>query len=501
MSNSNKSKMVPGIGRIPFPAYRGDEPYIFVSYAHKDAKRVFAEIKRFYDANYHVWYDEGIAPGNEWADEIERALSNCALFVVFLTKASVDSENVADEINLAIDEKKPAIAVYLEECELKGGLKLRFKRKQAIMRYEMTEEEYVYKYTTTFDDLLGRESPPPALPVPVPFGEKVKRFFAAHKKAVAAVLAAVVLAGAGFGIFAMVSNGAKETAANNSVSATVAETAALTQQSSAAENAVNDGSSAAQTMDEEDWEDLLSAEPTPLSSFEIDEGESDAGTYKSITKFIGTETEIVIPSGITAIAENAFSNTHIKSVVITHGVNAIWGKAFFNCSSLKKVYIADSVTEIGTELFHNDTNLSDVRWSKGLNTIPFESFMGCSSLVSFEIPNSVEEIGTSAFEGCTSLKKIVIPSNVKKLNVRSFQDCTSMEVFEMCDGLTEICSTVFKNNTAKELIIPTSVKAIDNYAFTNIYGERFYKGIIIVHKGSYAEKYMTENNLDHELID
>lgn len=76
-----------------------------------------------------------------------------------------------------------------------------------------------------------------------------------------------------------------------------------------------------------------------------------------------------------------------------------------------------------------------------------------------------------------------------------------MEVFEMCDGLTEICSTVFKNNTAKELIIPTSVKAIDNYAFTNIYGERFYKGIIIVHKGSYAEKYMTENNLDHELID
>ena len=75
-----------------------------------------------------------------------------------------------------------------------------------------------------------------------------------------------------------------------------------------------------------------------------------------------------------------------------------------------------------------------------------------------------------------------------------------MEVFEMCDGLTEICSTVFKNNTAKELIIPTSVKAIDNYAFTNIYGERFYKGIIIVHKGSYAEKYMTETNLDHELI-
>ena len=31
-----ETKLVPGVGRLPYPAYRGKEPYIFVSYAHRD---------------------------------------------------------------------------------------------------------------------------------------------------------------------------------------------------------------------------------------------------------------------------------------------------------------------------------------------------------------------------------------------------------------------------------------------------------------------------------
>ena len=70
-----QTKLVPGVGRLPYPAYRGNEPYVFVSYAHKDKDIVFPEIKRFNDAGFHVWYDEGISPGNEWSDEIAEALT------------------------------------------------------------------------------------------------------------------------------------------------------------------------------------------------------------------------------------------------------------------------------------------------------------------------------------------------------------------------------------------------------------------------------------------
>mgnify|MGYP006225278173 CR=1 FL=1 len=39
----------------PFEAYDGNEPFIFISYAHKDSARVFKEISALNYAGYHVW--------------------------------------------------------------------------------------------------------------------------------------------------------------------------------------------------------------------------------------------------------------------------------------------------------------------------------------------------------------------------------------------------------------------------------------------------------------
>ncbi|MDD2294434.1 MAG: TIR domain-containing protein [Eubacteriales bacterium] len=148
-----KSILVSGMGRMPFPAYHGNEPYIFISYAHVDAAKVFAEIKNFNKSGYNVWYDEGISPGNEWTDEIADSLEKCSLFVVFITPASAISPNVLNEINYAIDEKKPFIAIHLQETTLRAGIKLQIGAKQAILKYNMTNEEYLYKYTSAFERL------------------------------------------------------------------------------------------------------------------------------------------------------------------------------------------------------------------------------------------------------------------------------------------------------------------------------------------------------------
>ena len=149
---SSNSRLIPGIGRIPFPAYRGNEPYIFVSYAHKNAEAVFTEINRWNKQGYNIWYDEGIAPGNEWEDEIAKALENCTLFVVFITPDSIESKNCRDEIYFALDSGLPIIAIHLVRTELKGGLKLRMSSIQAILKYSMNDEEYIYKYVTAFNE-------------------------------------------------------------------------------------------------------------------------------------------------------------------------------------------------------------------------------------------------------------------------------------------------------------------------------------------------------------
>lgn len=127
---------------LPFPAYRGDDPFVFVSYAHRDREAVFAEMARLRDLGCRIWYDEGIRPGGEWPAELESALERCAFFLAFVTDRAVDSHNVRDEINFAIDHKKPFVAVHLEETVLRHGLKLRTSRLQAILRHCLSEAEY-----------------------------------------------------------------------------------------------------------------------------------------------------------------------------------------------------------------------------------------------------------------------------------------------------------------------------------------------------------------------
>lgn len=119
----------------PFRAYEGDQPYVFISYSHKDSPSVFPVIKEMNDAGYRVWYDEGIAPGTEWPASVEDHLVAAGMVLVFLSPQAVNSENVRNEINLARGEKKRILVVYLEETRLLYGLKLQLNSLQSI-RYD-----------------------------------------------------------------------------------------------------------------------------------------------------------------------------------------------------------------------------------------------------------------------------------------------------------------------------------------------------------------------------
>lgn len=152
---------------IPFEAYDGEEPFIFISYAHKDAALVYPEIQALHEQGYRIWYDEGIDPGNEWPDQIARALGRCANFLVFITKNAVASKNVKNEINFALNRDKPFLAVHLEQLTLPEGLELRMGDIQAIMRWRIREDHYVRKIGKTLDPSLMAASIPRSAPGPV----------------------------------------------------------------------------------------------------------------------------------------------------------------------------------------------------------------------------------------------------------------------------------------------------------------------------------------------
>ena len=113
------------IDKIPFRAYKGTSPYIFVSYAHKDSDRVFKILDALHKHRYRIWYDEGIDPGNEWRDEIADALGRSTCFLLFVSKNSMVSPNVRNEICYAVDTNDGChkICIYLEDADIPGSLK------------------------------------------------------------------------------------------------------------------------------------------------------------------------------------------------------------------------------------------------------------------------------------------------------------------------------------------------------------------------------------------
>ncbi len=137
---------------IPFTAYTGKEPYIFVSYAHVDGERVYPEIKVLYERGYRIWYDEGIDPGSKWPDVIAQAIADCAIFIVFISRGAIQSSNVIDEINFARNKNKPFLAIHQEDIPLPDGLELRISRFQAIIKWKLSKDEYLTKMLRALPD-------------------------------------------------------------------------------------------------------------------------------------------------------------------------------------------------------------------------------------------------------------------------------------------------------------------------------------------------------------
>ncbi len=122
-----------------FSAYTGSEAFLFVCYSHDDADAIYPELQWLHDQGMNVWYDEGISAGKNWRSEIGDSLLKADYFLFYISKASLRSEHCNREINLALDERKKIIPIYLENVELTSDLKVGLSRVQALFN---TDKKY-----------------------------------------------------------------------------------------------------------------------------------------------------------------------------------------------------------------------------------------------------------------------------------------------------------------------------------------------------------------------
>lgn len=333
-----ETKLVPGVGRLPYPAYRGKEPYVFVSYAHLDQDAVFAEIKRFNEAGFHVWYDEGIAPGNEWTDEIADALDGCSLFVVMLTPTSAPRKNVLNEINFALDENKPFLAIHLEKTELKRGLKLRISSNQAILKYSMTEEEYEYKYIEAFTRFGLKQTK--MMPMKTIETKKVEPISVEKEESVS-----------------VKGNSDPDERPADDVSTKkldeLVKSFLGTDKAVSQEEAIKNGE---EFYDDspEDAKKRANGDLVRVGGFDIEHG--------LLRGYYGSDKNITLPYAARIITSSSFERCRlfVESIDLKNAGKIIAGLfgAFSNCPNLKTVRIPETVKEVTPDMFYNCPNLT-----------------------------------------------------------------------------------------------------------------------------------------------
>lgn len=104
--------------------YKGQDPYLFISYCHQDAQRLYPLFEQMASSGFRMWYDDGNHGGDDWLENIESHLENCSAVIAFISANSSLSHNCKSEVVYAQKCKKKVIPVLIEETQLPKGLRM-----------------------------------------------------------------------------------------------------------------------------------------------------------------------------------------------------------------------------------------------------------------------------------------------------------------------------------------------------------------------------------------
>lgn len=184
----------------------------------------------------------------------------------------------------------------------------------------------------------------------------------------------------------------------------------------------------------------------------------------TITDYTGTREHVLIPSEIggfpvTALADKAFYEKHVTTVVVP-----------------------DSVTEIGETCFSGDNYLVSLTLPDGLAELPPIALESCYSLMDFELPKGLKTIGAGALQAIFYLTHLTIPAGVTDIEQMNFLMMHGLEEVSVAEGSTSftydaengllmtadkarLLHCFFHLAPQKEIILPEGMKTIDPFAF------------------------------------
>lgn len=162
-----------------------------------------------------------------------------------------------------------------------------------------------------------------------------------------------------------------------------------------------------------------------------------------LLQYLGAESRVIIPEGITRIAE----------------------KAFAGIETINKVILPESLLEIGAEAFQGCLLLQTITLPKGLQSIGAGAFSDCVKLLRIEIPEQIHILSDRIFRQCKALQEIYLPEGLEQIGERAFYGCQSLKKLTLPESLTRIGKMAFYRCGLREIRIPAAAEFVENLAF------------------------------------
>lgn len=139
-----------------------------------------------------------------------------------------------------------------------------------------------------------------------------------------------------------------------------------------------------------------------------------------------TVTEFTLAEKTKIIYDKAFMSFSNLNTINLEGIYSIGYCAFYWCSALTNVNLAEGATYIGNQAFRNCSNLKSITMPDSVTYIGSQAFYDCSKLTSITIPKGVTEILKGTFRACSALTQVVLHDNIEYIGNDVFTKCSNL---------------------------------------------------------------------------
>lgn len=170
-----------------------------------------------------------------------------------------------------------------------------------------------------------------------------------------------------------------------------------------------------------------------------------------LLKYLGSESRVVVPEGVTKIAEEAFAgNEAIDRVILPKSLQEIGAEAFRDCLLLQTIPFPEGLKKIGPGAFEHCVKLIRAELPAGIREIREHTFRHCLVLREVSFPEGFVGIGEGAFYGCQGIKKIVFPESLVKIEELAFYRCSGLKEVRIPKKTMHVGSLAFAKSGVRK---------------------------------------------------